>query len=124
MPKILDLPWHVFEVIYKHVTNDGDSSSTYDICGLQYDSMMTETGKLRLVCRQWADWIYVHHLYRTMYFSKASEAMRFIINQITRRSKNLPRARCQKLVVLEILTWVLHHPHQGHQPQEIHTSNV
>ncbi|KAA1138992.1 hypothetical protein PGTUg99_032825 [Puccinia graminis f. sp. tritici] len=113
MPKILDLPWHVFEVIYKHVTNDGDSSSTYDICDLQYDSMMTETGKLRLVCRQWADWIYVHHLYRTMYFSKASEAMRFIINQITRRSKNLPRARCQKLVVLEILTWGPPPPHQG-----------
>ncbi|KAA1138988.1 hypothetical protein PGTUg99_032664 [Puccinia graminis f. sp. tritici] len=116
MPDVLDLPWHVFEVIYKNLTKDGDFS--WPIFSNQPQSApgtRSTTGKLRLVCRQWADWLYVHHLYRTMTFESASRAMRFIVNQITRRSKSLPRARCQHLQVLGILTWGPAPPHQGSQ---------
>ncbi|KAI9624702.1 hypothetical protein KEM48_008746 [Puccinia striiformis f. sp. tritici PST-130] len=108
MPNILDLPWHVFEVIYKHLPKDGVflwtmfSNETQDI---SVPGTKTMTGKLRLVCRQWADWLYVHHLYRTLSFEDGNRAMRFIIHQITRRSKSFPRARCRSLQVINILTW-------------------
>jgi hypothetical protein len=117
MPTIVDLPWHVFEVIYKYVTKDGDS--LFNLCNQPRESdtgTQTMTGRLRLVCRQWADWLYVHHLYRVMCFEDGTRAMRFVINQITRRSKNLPRARCQDLLILNILTGGPPPPNPADQP--------
>ncbi|WAQ82793.1 hypothetical protein PtA15_3A157 [Puccinia triticina] len=108
MAKILDLPWHVFEVIYKYVIKEGDSYLWLMLSGQAEESppgARTKTAKLRLVCRQWADWLYVHYLYRTITFGSASRTMRFIINQITRRSKHLPRATCHNLQVTDILNW-------------------
>ncbi|OAV96325.1 hypothetical protein PTTG_06320 [Puccinia triticina 1-1 BBBD Race 1] len=107
MPNILDLPWEIFEGIYKHVIEDGDSYLWAMWTGAR-DSppgTRTMTAKLRLVCRQWADWLYVHYLYHTITFGSASRALRFTKDQIARRSKNLPRARCHSLQVIEILTW-------------------
>ncbi|KAI7956588.1 hypothetical protein MJO28_003683 [Puccinia striiformis f. sp. tritici] len=116
MPNILDLPWHVFEDVYQELTKDGASIFTRESRD-SAPSAKAITGILRLVCRQWADWLYENYLYRTMSFEDGIRATHFIAHQVTRRSKNLSRARCRSLQVINILTWGPPPPHHsGGQP--------
>ncbi|WAR53637.1 hypothetical protein PtB15_3B145 [Puccinia triticina] len=96
MRNIVDLPWHLFELIVEDVTQRD--------WRMPLNSNRTTIRDLRLVCRQWADWLYVHHLYRTLAFSDAPRAIGFI-NHIANRPAQLLRARCQHLHIFNILTW-------------------
>ncbi|POW10550.1 hypothetical protein PSTT_05961 [Puccinia striiformis] len=58
-------------------------SSTVSACA---SNRITIASNLRLVCRTWADWLYEHHLYRTLTFGEASRAMNRTIKAIGRIS--------------------------------------
>ncbi|KAA1110961.1 hypothetical protein PGT21_035013 [Puccinia graminis f. sp. tritici] len=100
MRTILDLPWDLFEDIFKHLNKEAFPLNRSD----SVPGTRTITGRLRLVCRQWADWLYVNYLYRSMTFRDASQAMRFI-DQTTKNPTQLPNPRCQELRIFGILTW-------------------
>ncbi|KAA1075564.1 hypothetical protein PGTUg99_025382 [Puccinia graminis f. sp. tritici] len=98
MAKILDLPDDVFEIIYKYLVRMNDKLAYHWCRQTRIPISMPVAARLRLVCRKWADWLYIHHLYHTLTFNNASRATKFL-NQMTKRSNHLPRARCQRLIV-------------------------
>ncbi|PLW12346.1 hypothetical protein PCANC_23429 [Puccinia coronata f. sp. avenae] len=104
MRSLVDLPWNVVEIIFNHAEKDSNFLWRMLTGGTDHGpGKRTVIGTLRLVCRKWADWLYAHYLYRTMVFNDASRAADFIA-EINNRSKQLPRARCQTIQILGILT--------------------
>ncbi|KNF01242.1 hypothetical protein PSTG_05599 [Puccinia striiformis f. sp. tritici PST-78] len=92
MTGILDLPPEIFGRMFIHVKTP--DREWYDDRGNQ--KCRTDSWKLRLVCRQWSDWLYEDHLYRELKFESADRATRFI-EILQRRSKLLPRPKCRQL---------------------------
>ncbi|PLW20384.1 hypothetical protein PCANC_12773 [Puccinia coronata f. sp. avenae] len=108
MRNILDLPQEILERIFSHLII---SSIHPSIPVFRSPFEARELGCLRLVCRAWADWIYVHHLYRTKRFGSASRSLAFI-EHLKSRSAILPRAKCQCILVINL--WPFRHPpHQS-----------
>ncbi|KAH9468876.1 hypothetical protein Pst134EA_009405 [Puccinia striiformis f. sp. tritici] len=95
MLTILDLPNEILELIYIHLI-----TTPTQWLVLKYPSAVAAStaGCLRLVCRQWAELFYERHLYRGLKFSSDARTIEFI-RHIRGRSKLLPRARCQHLVI-------------------------
>ena len=104
MPTILDLPRETIELIYKHLI----TTPTQWLHVTYPNALASSTAAcLRLVCRQWAEWLYEHHLYRGLKFSSADRTEAFV-RHIYGRPPSLPRARCQHLVIDRI--WAVHPP--------------
>ncbi|KAH9470285.1 hypothetical protein Pst134EA_007550 [Puccinia striiformis f. sp. tritici] len=105
MKTIVDLPLEVLEVIIDELAQKDRSqwnSSTPDISG-EVQSGRKMVQNLRLVCRKWADWIYVHHLYREMIFGDITRTCHFI-RHIANRPSHLPRAKIKNLRLICIWT--------------------
>ncbi|KAH9470287.1 hypothetical protein MJO29_004503 [Puccinia striiformis f. sp. tritici] len=101
MGTIVDLPLEVFElIIAEFLTESIESYSSVTDCVGSGNRMVKN---LRLVCRKWADWIYVHHLYREMIFADIDRTAHFI-RHITNRPKHLPRAEIKYLRLFCIWT--------------------
>jgi hypothetical protein len=117
MSKILDLPEELFEVIFTLLI----TTPTRWAHALQRASFVACTAaRLRLVCRQWADWLYQHQLYRTLTFDSASRSLAFI-DSLRGRSTLMPRAKCQYLEV--DFLWSSPHPPRSGQHDMI-TSDI
>ncbi|KAI9607221.1 hypothetical protein H4Q26_005737 [Puccinia striiformis f. sp. tritici PST-130] len=119
MAHILELPNDIFEIIYTYLVRINDKLEYHSCRGNPYPISMPVAARLRRVCRKWADWLYIHHLYHTLSFDSASRAMKFL-NQVTRRSNLLPRAKCQHLILDGLWTAAL--PAQGLEPTLINST--
>jgi hypothetical protein len=106
MRTILDLPWDLLEDIFKLLIKEEELTRASFLLSRSDSAPGTKTitGRLRLVCHQWADWLYVNYLYRAMTFRDAAQAMRFI-DHTTKKPTQLPNPRCQELRIFGILTW-------------------
>ncbi|KNE91761.1 hypothetical protein PSTG_14830 [Puccinia striiformis f. sp. tritici PST-78] len=105
MKTIVDLPSEVFEFIIDELAQGRRTqwtSSNPDVTGW-VESGRKVIKQLRLVCRKWADWIYVHHLYREMIFGDIERTAHFI-RHITNRPNHLPRAQIKYLRLICIWT--------------------
>ncbi|PLW25725.1 hypothetical protein PCANC_25926 [Puccinia coronata f. sp. avenae] len=109
MSNILDLPREILELIFSHLVTT-PTKWGHPLHRASFEAYTA--AHLRLVCRAWADWLYEHHLYRTLTFDSASRSLAFI-DYLGRRSRKLPRAHCQYLEVDFI--WAYHHPPQSPQ---------
>ncbi|PLW47749.1 hypothetical protein PCANC_11445 [Puccinia coronata f. sp. avenae] len=98
MPNLLDLPQEILECHFSHLII---SSIHPSIPVFRSPFEARELGCLRLVCRAWADWIYVHHLYRTKRFGSAWRSLAFL-EHLKSRSAILPRAKCQCILVINL----------------------
>ncbi|POW01375.1 hypothetical protein PSHT_12566 [Puccinia striiformis] len=101
MGTIVDLPLEVFELIIAEFLTE--SIESYSGVTERVGSGKRMVKNLRLVCRKWADWIYVHHLYREMIFADIDRTAHFI-RHITNRPKHLPRAEIKYLRLFCIWT--------------------
>ncbi|KAI9611103.1 hypothetical protein H4Q26_008952 [Puccinia striiformis f. sp. tritici PST-130] len=101
MRTIVDLPLEVFELIIAEFLTE--SIESYTGVTERVGSGKRMVKNLRLVCRKWADWIYVHHLYREMIFADIDRTAHFI-RHITNRPKHLPRAEIKYLRLFCIWT--------------------
>ncbi|PLW26131.1 hypothetical protein PCASD_24687 [Puccinia coronata f. sp. avenae] len=106
---ILDLPREILELIFSHLVTT-PTKWGHPLHRASFEAYTA--AHLRLVCRAWADWLYEHHLYRTLTFDSASQSLAFI-DYLGRRSRKLPRAHFQYLEVDFI--WAYHHPPQSPQ---------
>ncbi|KAI7960220.1 hypothetical protein MJO29_005288 [Puccinia striiformis f. sp. tritici] len=98
MASILDLPREIVALIITQLARRTDEW----FVEWHRDVFLAETaGRLRLVCRKWADWLYEDHLYRTLRFKSASRSLAFI-EHLRKRSELLPHARCQHLTIKRI----------------------
>ncbi|KAI7964075.1 hypothetical protein MJO29_004502 [Puccinia striiformis f. sp. tritici] len=105
MKTIVDLPSEVFEFIIDELAQGRRTqwtSSNPDVTDW-VKSGRKVIKQLRLVCRKWADWIYVHHLYREMIFGDIERTAHFI-RHITNRPSHLPRAQIKYLRLICIWT--------------------
>ncbi|PLW58893.1 hypothetical protein PCANC_00433 [Puccinia coronata f. sp. avenae] len=100
MPTILDLPQELLELVFSHLVN---TPTLIRHPGYRPHSVACIVGSLRLVCRAWADWLYEHHLYHTLSFTSSTQSLAFI-DYLGKRSRKLPRAKCQYLRVGSITT--------------------
>jgi hypothetical protein len=99
MPRISDLPLEILELIFSHLISISPHlRSGYHRLHRAYFEAPS-AAYLRLVCRAWADWLYEHHLYRTLTFDSAHRSLAFIELIGRRSSRMLPRAKCQDLEV-------------------------
>lgn len=110
MARLLDLPEDVVEIVFKYLVNIDDG--LVDGISARSDVEGTTAAGLRLVCRKWADWLFVHHLFRTLNFTDGVRSHAFI-RKLTRPSgppSSIPsrRPRCQHLMVYDI--WTLPNP--------------
>ncbi|PLW05625.1 hypothetical protein PCANC_25924 [Puccinia coronata f. sp. avenae] len=95
MLKFLDLPEEIIGRVFSHLITP---PLPWGHSAFRQTLVACTIGRLRLVCRAWADWLYEHHLYRVLSFENASRALAFI-DLLGRRSNMLPRAKCQYLEV-------------------------
>ncbi|KAI9607369.1 hypothetical protein H4Q26_005888 [Puccinia striiformis f. sp. tritici PST-130] len=103
MAGILELPNELFDQIFQHLIS-GTPDQRSSAVSASASNRITIASNLRLVCRTWADWLYEHHLYRTLTFGEASRAMK-LTTYLRRRSQFLPRARCQHLTIRGLCVW-------------------
>ncbi|PLW47729.1 hypothetical protein PCANC_11450 [Puccinia coronata f. sp. avenae] len=117
MPNILELPREIMEFIFRHIITSNTPTRRRN--PLHYSlSVEITAAPLRLVCRAWANMLYEHHLYRTLVFSSASQSSAFI-DYLGRRPRNLPRPKCQYLVVEYI--WPFEYAPQSGIPNTINS---
>ncbi|KAI9627991.1 hypothetical protein H4Q26_018268 [Puccinia striiformis f. sp. tritici PST-130] len=95
MPNFSDLPTEALDRILQQVLH----VSGYRWYSDDKDSKAKPAGELRLVCRQWSEWFYEHHL--------GARAMHFIIHELarSRRRPFLRPAACTDLTLQEVWSW-------------------
>ncbi|KAH9442240.1 hypothetical protein MJO28_015116 [Puccinia striiformis f. sp. tritici] len=96
MANILDLPFEVLDIIFGYLNYIEDEFIGYA------ELTRIITAKLRLVCRNWADWFFENYLYNRIDISglpRGSNAYRKIelINLLTNCSTSLARTKCYSL---------------------------
>ncbi|KNF06038.1 hypothetical protein PSTG_01032 [Puccinia striiformis f. sp. tritici PST-78] len=103
MPNFSDLPTEALDRILQQVLH----VSGYRWYSDDKDSKAKPAGELRLVCRQWSEWFYEHHLYRRLSFDSGARAMHFIIHELarSRRRPFLRPAACTDLTLQEVWSW-------------------
>ncbi|PLW12480.1 hypothetical protein PCASD_23369 [Puccinia coronata f. sp. avenae] len=132
MARLVDLPEDVVSLVFQYLVRIDDAL----LEGLSTRSHAEgrTAAALRLVCRKWADWLFVHHLYRTLTFTDGSRLREFLRRLTPPHDHPAPgKPHCQHLMVYDI--WApdelpVQHPppdpsiyHHHHQP-EISTHGI
>ncbi|KAA1068647.1 hypothetical protein PGT21_018096 [Puccinia graminis f. sp. tritici] len=116
MARLVDLPEDVVEMVFKYLVKIDDR--LLEGLGSRSQVESSTAARLRLVCRKWADWFFVHHLFRTLNFSDGAGSLAFI-RKLTRPGStpsSVPprRPRCQHMMVYDIWT-----PTNGPEPSYV-----
>ncbi|KNE94941.1 hypothetical protein PSTG_11732 [Puccinia striiformis f. sp. tritici PST-78] len=109
MARLVDLPEDIVEIVFKYLVKIDDG--LVEGLGSRSQVESATAALLRLVCRKWADWFFVHHLFGTLNFTDGDRSHKFI-NMLTpsgsasSSSSTSPhrRPRCQHLMVYDIWT--------------------
>ncbi|OAV98796.1 hypothetical protein PTTG_12708 [Puccinia triticina 1-1 BBBD Race 1] len=96
----LDLPREVFDIIFAHLTTTVPGELRHH----QAERIMGTASHLRLVCRQWADWLYESHLHRSLSFGSHSAAVE-LADSIRQRSELRPPPVCKYLEIDHLWPW-------------------
>jgi len=99
MAGLLDLPQDVVEIVFKYLVSIDDGL----LEGLSSRSHAegATAARLRLVCRKWDDWFFVHHLHRTLTFTDGTRSLEFT-RKLIRPGRRRPL--CQHLMIYDIWT--------------------
>ncbi|KAI7953884.1 hypothetical protein MJO28_006431 [Puccinia striiformis f. sp. tritici] len=103
MVNILDLPNEALENIFQCLVSAKLACNLSATPTIRMTYSRSTAAKLRPVCRKWADWFLVNHLYDSLKF-RGDTAHRKInfINHLTERSASLVRPNCRYLTILQL----------------------
>ncbi|KAH9465377.1 hypothetical protein Pst134EA_013263 [Puccinia striiformis f. sp. tritici] len=103
MASILGLPNEVLDLIFDYLVTE---ELAYNLSAKRNDRMRCSRSVaivLRQVCRKWADWFYVNHLYDALIFGgKTAYRKSGLITHLTERPVSLIRPRCTFLYILHM----------------------
>ncbi|OAV90363.1 hypothetical protein PTTG_12440 [Puccinia triticina 1-1 BBBD Race 1] len=97
MATILDLPNEVLDMIFEYLVTFKLGSLAHRYTRMLWERLTAST--LRLVCRRWAEWFYIHHLYKAWRFVREEDSNRQneFVNHLSKLSSSSLRPKCQVL---------------------------
>ncbi|KAA1102796.1 hypothetical protein PGTUg99_036057 [Puccinia graminis f. sp. tritici] len=103
MANILDLPDEVLDIIFEYLVSAELAYNLTASLNERRRCARSTTINLRLVCRKWADWFYIHHLYDALLFpAKNAYRKSTLIQNLTERSPSLAWPKCRVLSVFHM----------------------